>query len=416
MKSKVLTILLSVAIAFGLWLYVITVERTQVETTFYNIPVILDGESVLEDRGLMITSETDLKVNLRLFGNRPALNNLKNSDITVMVDLTRIYEEGEKKLTYDVFFPGVESGAIEIMNRDPSTITLVVEQWSTKEVPVVLDIGDSAIPVGYELLESQVNFETVTIRGPKKVVDQIHMAKVSVSGDEIWNNLKPNSDVVVVQKQHTLCGAEGNAIADVSDVTVNRGEIRATMKISKVADIPFIYEVKPGGGLTAADVKITLDNAFLTVAGSALEMEALKAISLGVIDLSGIAIQDGVSFTRPVSISETLTNISGITEVTVTVEFIPETTTVVMEVPISQFVAVNKPQNLEPSYVTQKLRVTLRGHAEDMKKLQVSDIVVEVDLTDANVKANYPATIRINGSDRIGALGTYVVNVSLMGV
>ena len=188
------------------------------------------------------------------------------------------------------------------------------------------------------------------------------------------------------------------------------------MKISKVADVPFIYEVKPGGGLSAADVKITLDNAFLTVAGSALEMEALQGISLGVIDLSSTSIQDGVSFTRPVNLSDTLTNISGITEVTVTVEFIPETTTVVIEVPSAQFVAVNKPQNLEPQYHTKQLAVTIRGYAADMKSLQAADITVEVDLTDANVKANYPATIRINGSDKIGALGTYAVNVSLMGV
>jgi hypothetical protein len=54
MKQKILYGLLALAVSFGLWLYVITVENPASETTFYNIPVVLDNESVLADRGLMV--------------------------------------------------------------------------------------------------------------------------------------------------------------------------------------------------------------------------------------------------------------------------------------------------------------------------------------------------------------------------
>ena len=43
MKSKILTLLLSAAIAFGLWLYVVTVVDPEYEASYYDVPVVFDG-------------------------------------------------------------------------------------------------------------------------------------------------------------------------------------------------------------------------------------------------------------------------------------------------------------------------------------------------------------------------------------
>ena len=56
MKNKVLAILLSVFVAFGLWLYVVTVEHTQIELTFYNIPVNWNGEEGMNERNLRLVA------------------------------------------------------------------------------------------------------------------------------------------------------------------------------------------------------------------------------------------------------------------------------------------------------------------------------------------------------------------------
>ena len=71
LSNKFLTILLSVAIAFGLWLYVITYEYSQIQYTFYNVEVQMLGESVLQDRGLMIASISNRTVDLTISGKRP---------------------------------------------------------------------------------------------------------------------------------------------------------------------------------------------------------------------------------------------------------------------------------------------------------------------------------------------------------
>ena len=132
MKSKFLTALLAAVIAICLWAYVITVERPESENTFYNVPVVLDGENVLQDRGMMITSDTDMTVTLKLSGKRSELNNLKSSDIAAVVDLSRIAEAGDKRLTYTVSIPG--DSTIEVVSRQPDTLSLTVMEWAAKEI------------------------------------------------------------------------------------------------------------------------------------------------------------------------------------------------------------------------------------------------------------------------------------------
>lgn len=410
MKSKVLTIVASILIAFGLWFYVITVEHTQVDTTFHNIPVALDGKSVLDGRDLIITSGTDLKVDLRLSGNRTNLNKLKISDISVTVDLTKIYEEGEKELTYKVEIPG--GSAIEVVSREPSTIKLKVEKAVTAEVPLQVQLEQGALPANFELLSTALGMETVVVRGPERLISQIKSAKIMVSGADIAQNRVATSDEVVLDKKYTLCDQQGQPITEYDLITVNKDEVRVTMQVSKVKDLPFVYDLKPGGGLTAADVKITLDSTAIRLAGSEADIDKLNVFSLGVIDLSDPKIVSGEPFVRPLNLAENLTNISGITEVMITVTFQKEVVTRTVEITSKQFVAINQPQGLEPQYQTQKLKVTLRGSAQAMAQLDESKIIVSVDLSNlrAGERLNFAATVQVEGTDQIGAMGTYTVN------
>ena len=58
MKNKFLAMAVSVVVAFGLWLFVITVVSPESEKTYFDIPVVLQNKDVLEQRGLMVVSDT----------------------------------------------------------------------------------------------------------------------------------------------------------------------------------------------------------------------------------------------------------------------------------------------------------------------------------------------------------------------
>ena len=138
MKSKVWSVALAISVAFGLWLYVITVVSPNSKTTIQNIPVTFEGESwLLENRNLMITSGKNTMVDLELSGNRSDLNKLNASNIILKVDLTKVYEAGQTDLTYTIQLPSdVPYGAITTQSRNPAGIRLTVEKQLKQEIPV----------------------------------------------------------------------------------------------------------------------------------------------------------------------------------------------------------------------------------------------------------------------------------------
>ena len=154
MKNKIWSFLLSLAIAFVLWFYVITVVSPGSTDTVYDIPVVFEGETVLtEDRGMMITSLTDdMQVDLKLSGNRTDLAKVNRGNITIKVNLARVYDPGEHELTYDIIFPGdVPQGALTTESKYPETIKLTVEKRIRKPLEVKVTRLGFGVPVGGNL-------------------------------------------------------------------------------------------------------------------------------------------------------------------------------------------------------------------------------------------------------------------------
>ena len=398
MKSKVLTALLAFGIAFGLWLYVITVERTQIEYTFYNVPVVLDGESVLEDRGLMITSDTDRTVNLTLSGNRSDLNKLKSSDITVLVDLTRIYEAGEKNLSYTVSFPGnVQDNAIEIVSRQPDTISLTVAQWATKEIPVQIAVTGTPAP-GYKVDDANksANPKSVAISGPKELIDQIAMGKVMVSMTDAKESYEQRQKL-------TLCDAQGNPVdEDLSNVYVENHMILVKIPVLMEKEISLRRpEIIPGGGLTEDEVKLTMSFDKITVTGSpAVVSKMADVIELDRIYLATIteSYTNQIRFTLPEGVKSQQGNV---VEVSLT---LPNRDFRNMEIPVTQFEAINVPNGYEASFSAHSMDVTLRGKSASLSRLEATDIRVIVDLAGATERGYYPAQILVESTQGVGAV------------
>lgn len=400
MKSKVLTALLSVLLAFTLWSYVITVEQPESEETFYNVPVVLDGGTILSERSLMITSETNLTVTLKLSGNRSDLNKLRSSDITVLADLTKIYEAGEKSLAYDISFPGdVQNSAIEVVSREPDNITLTVVEWASKEIPVEVEFLGS-VPEDYvaDKQDMVLDADSVAITGPKEVVDRI--AKAVVCPD-----LTGRTETFTESYRYTLCDAADQPVEDVSAITTNQGEIGITLGIQKVQDVALTYQVIDGGGLTAEDVTISMEYQSITVAGSTADLAGLTEVFLGVIDL-GTMTENGV-LTFNVALPEGVSNLSGINEITVAVT-LPEVET--RSYTVTNFQQRNVPAGKTAQILAQRLEVKVRGMGPILDSLEAENIIALVDFTGAeNGRAKFDVEIQITGVENVGAVGVYTV-------
>ena len=404
MKNKFLNVLLSIVIAIGLWGYVITVERPEADNTFYNVPVVLSGENVLQDRGMMITSDTELTVTVKLSGNRRELNKLRSSDMAAVLDLSQINEAGQRRLRCTVSSP---SDNIDVVSVEPEAVVLTVTQWATKEIPVELTYA-GRVPDGYyvDKQSASLEYEAVNVTGPKEIISRIEKAKITL-------DLEGRIETVSESLRYALCDAEGNPIEDVSTVTTDRGQIRVDVSIQQLKEVELTYTVTDGGGLTAADVTIQADYNKVTVAGSAAMLLDLQTLNLGTVDLGELT--ESTELVMPIELPDGVTNQSGYTVVRLQVT-LPELE--IREYTVTKFRTDHIPQGHTAQLVTQQLVVKLRGRKPVLDRIKPEQIIAVADLTGLE-SGVHSLSVRFdiqgfNDLETLGAVEKYTVTVRVL--
>ncbi len=406
MKSKATSMLLSLVIAFGLWLYVVTNISLESDATIYNVPVVMEGETVLAERNLMITAVSADEVDLTLSGNRSDLAKVNNSNMILKASLTDIYEPQEKKaLTYVPVYPSdVASNALTIENRYPANIYVTVEARRNKEVDVEV-VWKGASPEGFmsDRENRVLDYSSVTVVGPASVADRIEKAVIEV-------DLSEQRESISQDYRYTLCDADGNPV-DAELITTNVEYVHLDVKIHKVKEVQLVADVIYGGGATEKNTVIEIEPATIRLAsGGAILEELGDSINLGKIDLS--TIEKSQELTIPITLPEGITNLSNITEAKVTIRF---TGLMVKEFEVENIEAVNIPEGLNAEIIEKKLTVTLRGPAADLMQIKEENIIIRADLANAVAgTSTFKATVHF-GEDfpAVGAIRSYSVTANL---
>jgi YbbR domain-containing protein len=417
MKSKVVRFLLSLVIALGIWLYVVSVVSPESEAVIHKVPVLLEGESTLAERDLIIVSGKNFNVDLKLFGNRVDLNKLTASNITVVADLSQITEPGEHNIRYDISYPSVvEYGNIEAIEKTPQYITLTVVERDWKEVPVKVEYGNTRVPEGYVVNRQNPQYDhaTITVTGPKETLEHVNYAKIEV-------DLTGKTTTIVGSFQHILCDAKGNPLKEndtilyVDKLSTNISAIRATIEIYKIKEIPIEVEVIPGGGLTQDDVTLQQSLQTIVVTGSDIVLEKLDKIVVGQIRLAEL--MESGSITFDIVMPSGVSNVTGVTDMKVDVTLLRELAVKTLTISATQIRLENRPSDRHVKLVTQAITIKVRGTAEALANLDPADILVMVDCSDvaemANMTVPMNVTIQIAGETGCGAVGTYQVIIEI---
>lgn len=398
MKSKILSILLSVAVALGIWFYVVTVVSPNSDKSFRDIKVESVGEKILNDNGLMITNMEDLStVTLHLEGNRTDLNKLSSDNINISMDVSKISEPGTHALSYNITYPGdVASNSITVLNKDPGSIKVVVEERISKTIPVDKNYSGQTVD-GYvaETETAVLDVENIVVTGPKTVIDLIETARIDV-------NLEGRNKSFRESFTYTLCDKEGRPV-DAKHVVTDVAEVNLELRVVQVKEITLDVEVLAGGGVTREDCTITLSTQTLKVSGSDTVLAGFDTLVLGTIDLSKILDQTS-TVTFAVKLPEGVENKTGTTEVEVTVT-LPALETKVLKVKNI------KVENGTAEVDEKEIEVTLRGPAANIRNITAADITVIVDCA-GKTSGQIEAKI-VCKDEKVGAVGTYTVTVTI---
>lgn len=407
MKNKLAAAALSIFIAMALWLYVITTVSPGSRETYYNIPVVLANESVLTERGLMITSQSATTATLVLSGNRTDLSKVDQSNITLKADLSAIYEPGNQiPITYTTSFPGnVASNAFVIESKTPGRIYLNVERRVSKAIPVEVKwIG--SVPDGFiaDRENKLLEHPTVQITGPQSVTDQIEKAVVEV-------DLTDQRESISRDCTYTLCNVEGEPV-DAGLITTNVEQIHLEVKIQRVKDVLLTYHLVEGGGAKAENAEIILSMDKIRVSGSEAALELMgDQLVVGTINLAEIDQNTTKTFTIP--LEEGITNLTGVAEVTAEIRLTGLRT---KDFLVRQINVVNVPEGLEVELITQELTIKVRGPAEQIQNLDAEDVMVVVDFTGAEVgTATFPVrAVFTDGFRDVGIFKSESVSASVL--
>lgn len=412
LDSKLLYIFLSVIIAVSLWFYVTSLDGNEDSKKISGIPVTFTGVDILEERGLMIVGTTPT-VSVEVKAAPVVLAKLNDKTMRATVNVSQITEASEYTLAYTVSLPaGISQSQVSFVSGHTGNVRFNVVRFSSREVPIRGQfIGTAA--EGYlpgDVDEFIFAPGKLTISGQSDLVNQVAYVLVTVDGENLEDNVSGSYP-------YQLIGVYGQPLEDL-DLTCSEETIYVTYPIWATTEIKLDLKFTPGGGVNEHTMNYTMSTDRITVAGT---KDAVAGISGGSITLANInlaAVHDGDELRYTIPLADELTNLSGITEVVVTMHLDKSLVTDTVEVTDIDW--INLPEGWSASLVTQVLPVTVRGASQWMELLTPESLRVVADLKDVNLaEGQYTVPVRIyldsvGTAGEIGVVGTdYKVVVSI---
>lgn len=404
-KNKGLYMVLSVLVAICLWVYVVGVQNPDSSGPVRNLPVTFVGTDVLESRGLMIISGADQTVTLNVNGKRDALLALSAETVSITVDVSSISEPGQYSSEYQVSFhlpPSVSASSLVTTDRYPQAVTYTVVRQATRSIPV-RGTATGSVAEGYQAGEFHFEPELLEVRGEESKVNQIDYALVSLDQEDM-------SETYSGDLPYTFVTFTGDTI-DPAELETSATLVRTTLPIFQLKKVELSVNLIPGGGADRENVKCRIEPKTIVVSGAPADLEPLKEISLGDIDLAKVLGSDSLTF--PISLASELTNVSGVGEAIVTVS-VEGLATATLEV--DNIELIHCPEGYHGEPVTQTRQVQIRGTTEAVAAVTASQLRIVADLQNAVAATGtqtIPVKVYLDGRNDVGVVGDYNIVVSI---
>ena len=138
LKDNLWIKIISVLIAIVLWFYIQMIQNPETEYTFRNMNVSFINSSLLTERNLVIMDQDGFNVDVTVNCPRWFLNELSNEDFVAYVDMSDVRYPGVNELPVKV---RMNNENIIVMGKNPSTISVNIDEITTVEKPLKVEIA-----------------------------------------------------------------------------------------------------------------------------------------------------------------------------------------------------------------------------------------------------------------------------------
>ena len=422
--NKKFTIILSVVLAFALWLGIAMVENPVRQQTFTDISasVTLEGTAA-SDLGLGIISDVaSQRFSVTVSGPNYIVSSLKAEDFSLSASTIDINSAGTFNLEVTATSNTNKSG-YTITSISPSSIDVTVDFIDTKEftiVPKLIGVSASEGLVAETPVVANSQQSTVTVKGPRSTIEKIAtVGTIAEVNDTLATSQTFNSDVVLYDSNDkilyrytadgTVYDSNDNIITN-SYLTLSFTNVKVTQPISKkkTVNCKAVFSNLPAG-MTDEDIKYKLSQSKVTVIGTPEIIDKIENISLSPIDFRTVSttassfevsasLPDGVKILENIEFFTVDINVSGYAETTLEIKNIR---------------CLGLSGDLKAK-TDKSIRVKLCGPQSVIKNIKASDLFAVIDLTDKTAgDYTVEAVIKSDVYDNIWQVGTYSTSVTL---
>ncbi|WP_434565049.1 CdaR family protein [Thermoanaerobacterium thermosaccharolyticum] len=292
MLSKNITIkILSVVLAFILWLYVMGEKNPEISYDVGNIPVNIVNLNTLDKKGLTLIGDKNFTVTVRIKGRRSDVLGVKPSDIQVEADVSRIITKGINVVPVQV---SSLPKNVTFVSANPSEIKLDVDKVARVQMPVHVKVNGTVMD-GYAMKPAISTPGEVIVSGPES---KVNLVKSVIAQVDMSNKSKDVNISVPVE----AVDSDNN---EVKGVDLNPKYIKVEIDVNRAIRVPVTAKIfgKPMDGYDVAEVSVLPEYVYVTGEDSALN--SIKSIDTKQIDISGknAPVTENVSFDLPDGIS-----------------------------------------------------------------------------------------------------------------
>lgn len=258
--------LLSVAMAFVLWVIVAQISNPVGTVSFSNVRVTLINAEQLEAQGKVyqILDQTDVvKVTVR--APESVISTLSASDISAVADLSEINEDGTVPITYSL-------DRAERIIADHDELLISVDDKKTKYVNIqyqlIGEVGEGCVQGAVKLARNRLE-----ISGPASAVDRIAYALVTIDLDGAIKTISADMEIY-------LYDATGNRIEN--ELIVKQTDyVTTTVTVLSTKRVPIYASVtgEPSAGYIYTG-DLSVDPEVITIAGDTSVLNGITRIDI----------------------------------------------------------------------------------------------------------------------------------------
>lgn len=397
-----------VALVVGLicWFFVAAYVNPDQEAEYVLTVDIADRQDVLDQLGLKIIGESKETVRVTVRGKRFRLSQIEADDLIVRPSMSRVDGPGLYKLSLNG-----ENEDLEFLSITPSTISVRLDVYSTKVLPIEADLTGLSIPEGYIGQGQTISPKSVSITGPDEQLSRITRCVFRYTLD------KPVQKTTTLKGNIVLLDQNGSEVELDDHITTDIQSASLTIPVLRIRELPFsIRFLNLPPGIQERDLKYSLSSSKLEVAIPTDTTERYTEIFLGYVDMKELEPNNSVFvFDIADVLPSNFENVRNIENVVV--EFNLENIES-KYINIDNFEILNQSSDYEVTVTTNRLsNVLIYGEKEVLEELTPGDFVAEIDLSTREILPGQFSTgvnIYAPNKSMVWATGDYSVIIHVV--